>query len=87
MSLFEKTVGLLRLGGVFLVLSFKLLPFQLSLVIIKSFITLLSIDQLIVEVFKPAQVGNDATFVFLLASLLKRVTTDFENLKVIAQAV
>jgi len=85
--LFEKTVGLLRLGVILLVLVLELLTFQLGLVVIEGLITLLSIDELVVEVLKLAQVSNDTTLVFFLARLLERVSADLEYLKVVAQAV
>lgn len=87
MCLFEKTVGLLRLGVILLVLVLELLTFQLGLVVIEGLITLLSIDELVVEVLKLAQVSNDTTLVFFLARLLERVSADLEYLKVVAQAV
>lgn len=87
MCLFEKTVGLLRLGVILLVLVLELLTFQLGLVVIEGLITLLSIDELVVEVLKLAQVSNDTTLVFFLARLLERVSADLEYLKVVTQAV
>lgn len=87
MCLFEKTVGLLRLGVILLVLVLELLTFQLGLVVIEGLVTLLSIDELVVEVLKLAQVSNDTTLVFFLARLLERVSADLEYLKVVTQAV
>ena len=86
MRLFEKSVGFLRLSRVFLILCLELLTFKLSLVVIKSLITLLTINKLIVKILKPAQVSDNATLVLLIVRLLE-VAADLEHFEVVAEPV
>ena len=86
-GLFELSSLLLLLSVVLLFLVFHVGALELSLVVIHGLLVLDVLDQLVVEVLEVLKVGNDAAFVFFLASLLERVVVDLEDLEVVAQLV
>ena len=63
-----------------IIVGFKICAFELGPVVSVSFLTLLRLDQLIVEILELVKVGNNAILVLLLTLLAESVIFDLKNL-------
>ena len=86
-SFLESLVGLLALSSILLLLIFESSAFKLCLKVVIGLLALICLNKLVIEVFEVLQIGDNAPFIFLLASLLESVIVDLKHLKVIAQSV
>ena len=86
-SLFELLVQVLQVSVVPLVLIFHLGRLKLVLEVALRLDSLFLFDELIVEVFELAEVGDDAALVLLLTStLLELILVDLKHLQVVAKS-
>ena len=86
-SFLESLVGLLALSSILLLLIFESSAFKLCLKVVIGLLALICLNKLVIEVFEVLQIGDNAPFIFLLASLLESVIVDLKHLKVVAQSV
>lgn len=82
---FEQLVLFFLLGVVLLVFVLHLSAVDLVLVIRLGACALLFLNQLVIKILELGEVGDDASLVLFVASLLEFVVVDFQNLKVILQ--
>ena len=86
--LFELLVGCLLISVILLILVLEALALELGLVVVMGLLSLLVVNELVVEVLELfAQICNDLALVVLLARLLEGVAADLEHLQVVAQSV
>ena len=83
-SFLESLVGLLALSSILLLLIFESSAFKLCLKVVIGLLALICLNKLVIEVFEVLQIGDNAPFIFLLASLLESVIVDLKHLKVVA---